>query len=44
MNGRFCRETLRPGGMTSKKAWPMRRRNLSPSYTTRIGDVLAVRA
>jgi DNA polymerase V len=44
VNGRFGRETLRPGGMVGKRAWAMRRGNLSPSYTTRIDDVLIARA
>jgi DNA polymerase V len=44
INGRFGREALRPGGMVGKREWSMRRGNLSPSYTTRIDDILAARA
>lgn len=44
INGRFGRETLRPGGMVGKRAWGMRRGNLSPSYTTRIDQLLEVRS
>ena len=44
INGRFGRETLRPGGLTSLKAWSMRRGNLSPCYTTRIEDIMSARA
>lgn len=42
INGRFGRDTIRPGGIGQKRTWSMRRGNLSPCYTTRIEDVLAV--
>lgn len=45
LNGRFGRDTVRPGGLTAKPAgWSMRRGNLSPCYTTRIEDVMQVKA
>ena len=44
INGRFGRETLKPGGMVGRREWSMRRGNLSPSYTTQIGDILRARA
>lgn len=44
INGRFGRETVRPGGLTGKGGWSMRRGNLSPCYTTRIDDILSVKA
>lgn len=44
INGRFGRETLRPGGMTGKPAWAMRRGNVSPSYTTRVDQILEARS
>jgi len=40
ISGRFGRLTLKPGGMVGTRAWSMRPGNLSPSYTTRIEDVL----
>lgn len=45
LNGRFGRDTVRPGGLIAKPAgWSMRRENLSPCYTTRIEDVMHVKA
>lgn len=44
INGRFGHDTVNAGGLVQRKAWSMRRRNLSPCYTTRIGDFLRVRA
>jgi DNA polymerase V len=45
LNGRFGRDTVRPGGLVAKPAgWSMRRGNLSPCYTTRIEDVMQVKA
>lgn len=42
INGRFGRETVRPGGTRHKRPWSMRRRNLSPCYTTRLEDIMPV--
>lgn len=42
INGRFGRGTARPGGLVAQAGWAMRRGNLSPCYTTRIEDILAV--
>lgn len=44
VNGRFGRNTIRPGAVAAAPAWGMRRGNLSPGYTTRIGDLLRVLA
>lgn len=44
INGRFGRETVRPGGLTDNGGWSMRRGNLSPCYTTRLDDILSARA
>ena len=42
INARYGRETLRPSGTRKKHAWSMRRRNLSPCYTTRLADIMPV--
>lgn len=44
VNARFGRNTLRPGAVREKPGWSMRRGNLSPCYTTRVDDLLRVRA
>lgn len=44
INQRHGRQTIRPGVVAQKPAWGMRRANLSPSYTTRIDDLLEVKA
>lgn len=45
INLRYGRESIRPGGLAKRTAdWSMKRRNLSPSYTTRLDDILCVRA
>ena len=46
INGRFGRGTARPAAMGAApvSGWSMRRANLSPCYTTRLDDVLQVRA
>ena len=44
VNGRFGRNTLRPGGTGPKPQWGMRRARLSPAYTTRLDDVLEAQA
>lgn len=44
INGRFGRETVRPGGLRKTAGRSMRRANLSPCNTTRIDDILTVRA
>lgn len=40
VNGRFGRNTVRPGAIAETPAWGMRRGNLSPCYTTRETDFL----
>lgn len=41
INGRYGRESVRPGGLVRQTAaWSMKRGNLSPCYTTRIDDIL----
>ncbi len=42
INARYGRYTLRPGGTRKKKPWSMRRRSLSPCYTTRLSDIMPV--
>lgn len=44
VNGRFGRNTVRPGAVAATPAWGMRRGNLSPCYTTREADFLRVHA
>lgn len=44
VNGRFGRNTVRPGAVAATPAWGMRRGNLSPCYTTRISDILRIKA
>jgi len=44
LNGRYGRDTVRPGGVGHRRTWSMRRGNLSPCYTTRIHDILRARA
>lgn len=44
VNLRFGRDTVRPGAVRQAPIWGMRRANLSPCYTTRIEEILGVRA
>ena len=44
INGRFGRDTANAGGLIQRSSWRMRRRNLSPCYTTRLADLLQVQA
>ena len=44
INLRYGRNALRPGIVTARPSWGMRRANLSPSYTTRADQLLQVRA
>jgi len=44
INRRHGRYTVRPLALTSKRDWEMRRQNLSPRYTTRLDEVLKVKA
>lgn len=44
VNARFGRGTLRPGGTSQAMTWSTRANNRSPRYTTRLGDLLEVRA
>lgn len=44
INGRFGRGAAQPAGLVDRADWTMRRGNLSPCYTTRIGDISSVRA
>lgn len=43
INGRFGRGAARPAALAGRADWSMRRGNLSPCYTTRIADILAVK-
>ncbi|MDD2862885.1 MAG: DUF4113 domain-containing protein, partial [Acidiphilium sp.] len=40
VNGRFGRDTLRPLAMGITRTWTAKAMNLSPRYTTRIGEIL----
>lgn len=44
VNLRFGRDTLRPGGLAAKAGWSMRQAKVSPRYTTRVEEMLEVRA
>lgn len=45
INGRYGRESIRPGGLAKRSGgWSMKRKNLSPCYTTRLSDILAVKS
>ncbi|MDQ3919676.1 MAG: Y-family DNA polymerase [Acidobacteriota bacterium] len=44
INRRHGRYTVRPLALSSEKSWEMRRQNLSPRYTTRLDEVLRVKA
>ena len=44
INRRHGRYTVRPLAMSSGRDWDMRRQQLSPRYTTRIDEVLRVKA
>jgi DNA polymerase V len=44
INGRFGRGAARPAALAGRADWSMRRKNLSPCYTTRMGDILTVNA
>jgi DNA polymerase V len=44
VNARFGRGTLRPGGINKATSWSTRASNRSPRYTTRISDLMEVRA
>ncbi|MEC3949278.1 DinB/UmuC family translesion DNA polymerase [Sphingobium sp. HWE2-09] len=45
INGRYGRESVRPGGLAKRSGgWAMKRENLSPCYTTRVADLLTVKA
>ena len=45
INARYGRDSIRPGGLAKRsRDWTMKRGNLSPAYTTRLEDILAVRA
>lgn len=44
VNARFGRGTLRPGGISQTTTWSTRANNRSPRYTTRLSDLLEVRA
>jgi DNA polymerase V len=43
-NARFGRNTIRPAIVASVPSWGMRRANVSPSYTTRVEEIMRVRA
>ena len=44
INRRHGRHTVRPLAVSSERGWEMRRQHLSPRYTTRLDEVLRVRA
>ena len=45
INARYGRDSIRPGGLARRsRDWAMKRGNLSPAYTTRLEDILTVRA
>lgn len=44
LNARFGRGTVRPGGIRQITTWSTRASNVSPRYTTRISDLMEVRA
>lgn len=44
VNGRFGRGTLRPGGVGKVTPWSTRANHRSPRYTTRLSDLMEVRA
>jgi len=44
VNSRYGRGTLRPAAVVSKPRWDMRQSNVSPRYTTHIGEILRVKA
>ena len=44
INRKHGRHTVRPLAVGGERRWEMRRERLSPRYTTRIGEVLRVRA
>ncbi|MFS0735596.1 Y-family DNA polymerase [Sphingomonas sp. 1P06PA] len=45
INGRYGRESVRPGGLAKRPSgWAMRRANLSACFTTRLSDLLTVKA
>ena len=42
VNARYGRGTLRAGGTAPAAPWGMRQGNLSPRYTTRLGELMEV--
>jgi DNA polymerase V len=44
VNSRYGRGALRPGLVTAKPHWGMRRANVSPRYTTNIDEILQAKA
>lgn len=44
INWKHGRDTVRPLAVNSERGWEMRRQHLSPRYTTRLGEVLSVKA
>ena len=44
INRRHGRQTIRPLSLSADRGWDMRRQRLSPCYTTRIDEVLRVKA
>jgi DNA polymerase V len=44
VNRRYGRGALRPAAVTSNPRWGMRQSNISPRYTTRIDEILQVKA
>jgi DNA polymerase V len=44
INSKHGRHTVRPLAVGGQRGWEMRRGNLSPRYTTQLGEILRVRA
>ena len=44
LNSRFGRGTIRPGGIRPKTTWSTRAGNKSPAYTTRLEELMEVKA
>lgn len=44
LNGAFGQQKIRLASQDPKRVWKMKQEKLSPKYTTRIGDIITVRA
>ena len=43
INGRYGSSTIRLASEGIEKAWSMKRKNISPSYTTKFDDIIQVK-